>query len=335
LQHAPATTDTPPASPHRWLWLERTGHVFNAAYSENGHDWISLGNASVTMSSRVLVGIAATAFSFASQVTAHFSEYGDATSSTPVNLSARTGENGSVEIDANPSAGAVAAAENVNGPYVRVPDGRPPLSLPADEDRQFFKAIPRERPGEYGRIEGTVVDAQGAAITNVFVEVEEFSFSQLTGAGGEFRFRLLPPGEHRLKFHRFLEVVHPVTGETNETEISVSVPVLVAANTGIVVTAKLNLPSSIDPLGSLPCACSPWSGILSATVDGLSVLSAAGGNIGLCDDDASQVTITGPGGVNVTKPREGRRTFRNTAPGVWAITATVCGKTKQAQITLP
>jgi hypothetical protein len=328
-------TRVPPASPNRWLSLERKDHVFNAAYSENGHDWIPLSSGTVTMSNTVLVGVAATAssFGFGSQVNVGFSEYGDAEPSA-VSLTAKAGGNGNVEIDAQPSAGSLASAKDVTGPFLQMPASSPPVSAPADEERRFFKSVPHPPRDEFGRIEGTVVNAQGVPLTNQLVEVDGFSHPQLTGAQGEFRFRLLPPGQHRLRFMSVGTFIDSTSGETNETEVSLSLPVVVTANTGVTVAVKLDLPAVNGPIDAPPCDCVPWCGIGMITVNGATTLSAAGGKLGPCDD-GRQVTITGPGGVTVTIPPRNRRTFENPASGVWTVTATVCGKNRTCEITLP
>jgi hypothetical protein len=329
--HGTTQTHTPPASPNRWLSLERKGHVFSAAYSENGHDWISLGSSTVTMSNAVLVGFAATATSFGSEMYVDFSEYGDVEPATPVSLSAKAGANGDNKIEAQPSAGSLAAAKDVTGPFQPVPASSPPVTVPADEERRFIKSVPRPPREEYGRIEGTVVNAQGVPLTNQLVEVDGFSHPQLTGAQGEFRFRLLPPGEHRLRFISIGTVIDSATGETNETEVSLSLPVVVTANTGVTVAVKLDLPAVNGPLDAPPCDCVPWCGIGMVTVNGVTTLAAAGGKLGSCDD-GRQVTLTGPGGVTVTNPPKGRRTIENPPSGAWTITATVCGKSRTCEI---
>jgi hypothetical protein len=286
------------------------------------------------MSNAVLVGFAATATSFGSQMYVDFSEYGDVEPATPVSLSAKAGANGDIKIEAQPSAGSLAAAKDVTGPFQPVPASSPPVTVPADEERRFFKSVPRPPRDEYGRIEGTVVNAQGQPLTNQLVEVDGFSHPQLTGAQGEFRFRLLPPGEHRLRFISIGTVIDSATGETNETEVSLSLPVVVTANTGVTVAVTLDLPAVNGPIDAPPCACVPWCGIGMITVNGVTTLAAAGGKLGSCAD-ARQVTLTGPGGVLVTDPAKGRRTFNDPAPGLWSITATVCGKTRACQLNLP
>jgi hypothetical protein len=327
-------THTPPASPNRWLSLERKGDVFHAAYSDNGHDWVSLGSATVTMSNSVMVGVAATASSFGSgsgsQVNVGFSEYGDVEPSA-VSLTAKAGANGNVEIDAQPSAGSLAAAKDATGPFQPVPASFPPVTVPADEERRFFKSVPRPPRDEYGRIEGTVVNAQGQPLTNQLVEVDGFSHPQLTGAQGEFRFRLLPPGQHRLRFMSVGTFIDSATGKTNETEVSLLLPVVVTANTGVTVAVKLDLPVVNGPIDAPPCDCVPWCGIGMITVNGVTTLAAAGGKLGPCAD-ARQVTLTGPGGVTVTNPPKGRRTIENPPSGAWTITATVCGKSRTCEI---
>ena len=82
-----------------------------------------------------------------------------------------------------------------------------------------------------------------------------------------------------------------------------------------------------------PCGCTPWCGIVGGTFDGVQKVSAFGGKLGDCSED-TQVTITGPGGINIVNPGR-RQVFSPAANGTWTVTATVCGETKTCTITLP
>src|SRR6185369_15127920 len=57
--------------------------------------------------------------------------------------------------------------------------------------------------GDTGRLSGTVIDANGAAIPNANVKLTSHSTSQLrelsTKDSGDFAFTLLPPGRYRLE----------------------------------------------------------------------------------------------------------------------------------------
>jgi hypothetical protein len=109
--------------------------------------------------------------------------------------------------------------------------------------------------------------------------------------------------------------------------------VTVVAGGSISLSIKVDF-TSIGQPPLPPCNCSPWTGIVGGTVDGVQKVEAAGGSYGDCPGTRPSVTITGPGGVNVTYDG-GQRSFNPAADGTWIVTSVICGKTNTATITLP
>jgi len=145
----------------------------------------------------------------------------------------------------------------------------------------------------------------------------------------------LPAGpDQPIEFQEVLTVeTNDVTGESVTYLFQITYRVTVVAGLSIPVAVKVDF-TSIGQPPVAPCNCSPWAGLVGGTVDGVQKVEAAGGAYGDCPGTKPTVTITGPGGVNVTYDG-GQRSFNPAADGIWVVTTTVCGKTKTATITLP
>lgn len=183
-----------------------------------------------------------------------------------------------------------------------------------------------------GSISGSIKDPAGNPATSYSVGLA-LGEPETSAPAGTFSLHLVPLGQTELAVSKRVQVPDPETKQTNA--VILSVPIVLTLTD----QAEIELKADEDVLTALPCDCSAWCGIVSAVVNGLQTVAAAGGKLGFCLEEP-EVTITGPGGVEVRFPavpipRRKRETFSPAASGTWTITTTVCGQTKSCSVTVP
>jgi hypothetical protein len=143
-----------------------------------------------------------------------------------------------------------------------------------------------------------------------------------------------PTGSAEIVVEKRVQVVDTNTGQTNSVGLEIPMDL-----DGLLPQVHALIDADMEAFTAVKCDCTAWCGIAGATVNGVQTVVASGGKLGTCLED-TEVTITGPGGVNVSFPsvpipRRKREKFSPAADGTWTVTVTICNQTKSCSITLP
>lgn len=247
----------------------------------------------------------------------------------------------------------VQCAHTVRGPWETIVGAGSPLILGAGEEDKFLRFVDKlcpKPPGGLalqgassvftncvpgGKIFGKLFDFDGAPDESQVVRVGDSGQVAITEPDGSFVLEDVPAGRVPVTVEQEITLTNSVTGATERFIIGGTIEIDLQGNAAV----DLQLKVEIESLGALPCDCTPWCAIIGGTVNGVQTVSASGGKNGFCLD-SPEVTITGPGGVEVNFPaapipRRKREQFSPAANGVWKVTTTICGQSKTCQITLP
>jgi hypothetical protein len=216
------------------------------------------------------------------------------------------------------------AAISLGGPYITYSDEAPPINMRTTNPVTVVRAAK-------GLPTGTV--AVSASAPGLIVQDGTAGPVAVTDANGNAGLTVTS-GQVNLQFRSFLTIAtNSATGETTTYYVSVGYSVTAIAGTTIEVPVKVAITSWADQI-TQTCECNPWVGLVGGTVDGVQRVSAAGGSYGLCPGLEPLVTVTGPGGINVTLT-SGWQAFSPAADGTWTVTSVICNNTNTATITLP
>ena len=155
-----------------------------------------------------------------------------------------------------------------------------------------------------------------------------------TDTNGSCTLSNAPLGAVKLEVGKEVQTTNATSGQVSTFELMVDLDI-----TNLIAQTEILLRVAEEELTATPCDCSAWCGIIGGTINGVQTVVASGGKLGFCLDEP-EVTITGPGGVNVAFPaapipRRKREKFAPAANGTWTVTVSVCGKSKTCSITLP
>ncbi|PWU20263.1 MAG: hypothetical protein C5B50_04450 [Verrucomicrobia bacterium] len=204
---------------------------------------------------------------------------------------------------------------------------------PATNPAHYFRLAFNEPTGS---LYGYMIQTNGAPATGLSVQLAPNGATQAMGNFGQFSFFDVPLGLVDLNISAPVQVFDPPTGQFAVYTASLPVTVnLTSPVTSVAITENFTALVS-EPPQPPTCKCKPQCGATKATINGVSTVVLGGGPIpNPCPDGVCTVTITAPGGVNITTSPTGRATFKNAANGVYKVTSTVCGITKTASVTVP
>jgi hypothetical protein len=214
------------------------------------------------------------------------------------------------------------AADKVTGPWLNVGIGQM-FKINMDMTAGFFQRF--KRIG--GFLSGTVTDNSGNPLPNIYVGLLHGGATATTDATGVFSFlSRLPWGMNLIAF-------------TNP--IGASLNIAVPNTNNNVVVFKLGMAGGGPATNA--CNCTPWCAIGFGTfADGETPVYYSGGanppSSGTANCGEAVVSVTTPGGVTfpITPGTQGHQNSGdNPVPGTWTVTATVCGQTKSATVTVP
>ncbi len=234
--------------------------------------------------------------------------------------------------------GFVQRAQSLAGPFQNLPGAGNPMILAietADDAVHYISDLGIDsffRLGGSvltGTIGGTVSNPDGTPWSGI-VSIGDSDQVTGTDAQGNFQIENVPAGEVPLSFWVIYSVTNSASGQVEHSPVRITVFVTLVPGQEAVVEAKVELPQEEEEPA---CNCVPWCGIVGGTFGGVQKVVAGGGKRGDCTDNPT-VTVTGPSGIN--HPIRGKpRTYTPAANGTWTVTATICGVTKQCEITLP
>jgi hypothetical protein len=189
--------------------------------------------------------------------------------------------------------------------------------------------------GEGGYISGWATDPQGNVIQGLGADLRYGGSPAVIDSFGNYGFDRMAPGKNGIVFSRADDADDE---EAEEEELEVEADA--TTNTAINWTMDWEDETNAPPPTNL-CNCTPWCAIaVGSAPGGLTPVyysggaNSAPGSSGTCE---AEVTVTPPSGPSYSiTPGTGHRQSSppDPAAGVWSVTATVCGQTKTASITV-
>ncbi|HWX18350.1 MAG TPA: carboxypeptidase-like regulatory domain-containing protein [Candidatus Binatia bacterium] len=203
---------------------------------------------------------------------------------------------------------------------------------PATNPARFFRLgfnLPK------GQLFGTITQSNGAPMPGVTVQLDPNGPIQTTAGTGTYSFFDIPIGLIDLNVDTPVQVFDPTTHQVSVVTVGQSLPItLVTPQTVVAITLDIAVAASGQPA----CDCKPVASAMHAynAATGEHFVRLIGtSSPNPCPGGAVTVTITDPNGVTKNLGPSGMTYGPPAAKGTYTVSATICGKTQTASVTVP
>jgi hypothetical protein len=251
-------------------------------------------------------------------------------SSIPLSISQPTPTNVLVSAPGGfPESGLLQVADSLNSPWKSLLGVADFYSEPSLKGSHFFRlgfGVPTSP------LFGILSATTGAPADGLTVQLGPNGPLQSIAADPNFYFDQVPQGLVDLVVSAPVQVLDPSLSQVTVYPVSLALTVPVTPS-GASVALQEDFVAQV--LKAPTCDCVPWCGVVGGTVNGVQKIVAGGGKLPPGCNGQATVIVTGPGDLTFNLGQGGRMSATPAANGTWTVTATVCGVTRTASITLP